>query len=505
MRVHASAAKATPAESTSFLVQRCSCGSSGQTSGEMCEDCKEKEGLGVQPKLIVGSVDDPCEREADAAARAVGEGGTADVSAGPVARVSRRAGATAGGTIAAPPSVSRAIGAGGESLSGSDRAFFEPRFGHDFGSVRIHRDAAAAASAQEISARAYTAGHHVVFGAGGYLPASREGRSLMAHELAHVVQQRGTVQRASVWTEPVGHVEGEEEEEVQQAAPVTEQEEEQGGYGGIIQRFPRGEMFGDEPGWAEKNEAAEIRAEMKAAEECVKNTPPDPAECDPARTLTWADFAAAPDMASGFGAVCHSGLDKGPVNTALLKCMPDTAAGQKANPSGIRAVFDGTKSWVKPRPKNPTDNAQNGCQAIIDQCKAVIPTLSAGQFWSLRTTPDPTCAAASRARGDRATSVAECDTVVGKDCSDRSVANSARLLRHENGHFNVSCAMARKANGMITKTTDVDKLLKAAKAVLKTQQALYDGETEHGCNAGQQATWETAITGGLPAVTITVP
>jgi len=56
--------------------------------------------------------------------------------------------------------------------------------------VRIHTEAEAAASARAIKALAYTAGEHVVFDAGRYAPETSEGRRLIAHELAHVVQQR---------------------------------------------------------------------------------------------------------------------------------------------------------------------------------------------------------------------------------------------------------------------------------------------------------------------------
>jgi hypothetical protein len=65
----------------------------------------------------------------------------------------------------------------------------EPRFGHDFGHVRVHADTAAADSARAVHALAYTVGHHVVMGAGRYLPHSNPGRKLLAHELTHVVQQ----------------------------------------------------------------------------------------------------------------------------------------------------------------------------------------------------------------------------------------------------------------------------------------------------------------------------
>ncbi len=63
--------------------------------------------------------------------------------------------------------------------------------GHDFSKVRIHADSHAAESARAIGARAYTIGNHVYFGAGEYRPHTPDGRRLIAHELTHVVQQRG--------------------------------------------------------------------------------------------------------------------------------------------------------------------------------------------------------------------------------------------------------------------------------------------------------------------------
>src|SRR5262249_3948444 len=78
----------------------------------------------------------------------------------------------------------------GEPLPAPTRAFFEPRFGWDFGPVRIHVGQRAAESAQAIGARAFTLGSDIVFGSGQYAPDSPEGRKLLAHELTHVVQQR---------------------------------------------------------------------------------------------------------------------------------------------------------------------------------------------------------------------------------------------------------------------------------------------------------------------------
>ncbi len=74
-------------------------------------------------------------------------------------------------------------------LPRSVRDYFEPRFGRDFSSVRIHTDTSAAESAETINARAYTLGQDVVFGAGQYNPHTETGKQLLAHELTHVVQQ----------------------------------------------------------------------------------------------------------------------------------------------------------------------------------------------------------------------------------------------------------------------------------------------------------------------------
>ncbi|MCI0401520.1 MAG: DUF4157 domain-containing protein [Gammaproteobacteria bacterium] len=82
---------------------------------------------------------------------------------------------------------------GGEPLPQSLRAFFEPRFGRDFSEVRVHTDAKAAESTRAVNALAYTVGQNIVFGAGQYVPRATQSIRLLAHELAHVIQQsRGT-------------------------------------------------------------------------------------------------------------------------------------------------------------------------------------------------------------------------------------------------------------------------------------------------------------------------
>jgi len=119
---------------------------------------------------------DPCEEDDETSERVMRN--EAIVSATPVPLT---------GDI--PQSIGSVTNSGGRPLDLQTRSFFESRFGADLSPVRIHADSAAAQSASAIDARAYTLGSHVVFDRGEYRPDSGDGRRLLAHELAHVIQQ----------------------------------------------------------------------------------------------------------------------------------------------------------------------------------------------------------------------------------------------------------------------------------------------------------------------------
>jgi hypothetical protein len=136
------------------LQRQCACGGSASAGGE-CEECKEEK------KTL--------QRKATGATQA----------------------------NQAPPIVHEVLGSPGRPLDRATRDFFEPRFGRDLGGVRFHSDDKASESAKAVRALAYTVGNHVVFQAGALEPQTREGSRLIAHELAHVVQQSGdTLRRA---------------------------------------------------------------------------------------------------------------------------------------------------------------------------------------------------------------------------------------------------------------------------------------------------------------------
>lgn len=95
------------------------------------------------------------------------------------------------GPASLPTSVHQTLAGSGTPLDSGTRSFMESRFGRDFGGVRIHTGPTAADSAKAVNARAYTVGQNIAFDNGEYRPHTTEGRLLLAHELAHTIQQLG--------------------------------------------------------------------------------------------------------------------------------------------------------------------------------------------------------------------------------------------------------------------------------------------------------------------------
>jgi hypothetical protein len=144
----------TPAKS-GLLQRQCACGQ--HSGGVECESCRKKHVTGtLQRAAVQPSAPSPQPSEV-------------------------------------PSIVHEVLRSPGQPLDAQTRAFMEPRFGHDFSQVRVHTDAKAAESARTVNALAYTVGRDVVLGPNGYGPSKSEERRLLAHELAHVVQQRAAV------------------------------------------------------------------------------------------------------------------------------------------------------------------------------------------------------------------------------------------------------------------------------------------------------------------------
>ncbi|MGB9180968.1 MAG: DUF4157 domain-containing protein, partial [Pyrinomonadaceae bacterium] len=174
-----------------LLQRKCACGASAGFAGE-CSDCDDKR-LRVQRRSANGSSKTSCSTE----------------------------------------TVEGVLEEEGAGLDEATRAFMESRFGHDFNSVRVHTDARAAESARSVNALAYTVGQHVVFGSGHYQPQTQTGRHLIAHELAHTIQQGGK-QRAQQSKLEVG----EEGDELEREADLIADRVMKGGLRGSAPPLP---------------------------------------------------------------------------------------------------------------------------------------------------------------------------------------------------------------------------------------------------------------------------
>jgi Domain of unknown function (DUF4157) len=111
--------------------------------------------------------------------------------------------------LRAPGIVTSALERPGAPLGADLRSFFEERFDHDFSQVRVHADAVANAAARALGAAAFTTRHHIGFARDRFAPASPGGRRLLAHELAHVVQQSAAPDGHLVQRQPAGRAEQE--------------------------------------------------------------------------------------------------------------------------------------------------------------------------------------------------------------------------------------------------------------------------------------------------------
>ena len=121
----------------------------------------------------------------------------------------------------APPPVAAVLRSAGHPLDQGVRSTFEGAFGQDLSRVRLHSDESAATAAAAVRARAFTVGRHIVFGRGQHAPHTPRGNDLIAHELAHVVQQSTEGPQAR----PVLQREPEDDEEARRAQRAREKGE----------------------------------------------------------------------------------------------------------------------------------------------------------------------------------------------------------------------------------------------------------------------------------------
>lgn len=316
--------------------------------------------------------------------------------------------------------VRRAAG-GGAPLPKPVRDFFEPRFGHDFGRVRIHTGRTAASTSQSLRAAAFTFGPDIFFNAGQYRPDTAAGLGLLAHELAHVMQQ--------------------------QAGRVSRR---------VIQR-------------------ADVSY----------------------RQITWADFQK-PDPPAGTPA------DVGAVITTKFDLIPSYSGAVAVSPTKTRCRVDGRRDTEVEATAAPEPADFTKPEAVMVQEESWAKPRF---FTDVRTY--------CRGRGNDL-----------QGCITGETAERARLLKHEQGHFDITHVMAKnmresqtlKAASLPVRETrcgdqaardaawekyrrDVNPALRELATkwleTRKTAQDDYDAQTGRGANRSSQSTWENAIKDGL--------
>ena len=144
----------------------------------------------IQAKLAISEPGDALEQEADRIADKVMTMPLSTIPQvrAPLTQLQRSSARAVSSPV--PSVVGEVLRSPGAPLDAATRAFMEPRFGHDFSLVRVHSDLKAAQSSEAVNALAYTVGQDIFFEKDRYAPHSQQGKSLLAHELVHTLQQR---------------------------------------------------------------------------------------------------------------------------------------------------------------------------------------------------------------------------------------------------------------------------------------------------------------------------
>jgi len=470
----------------------------------------------IQRKPSIGAADDAFEREADAVADRVmrmaepSSPGTAPVAIQRKCAACedeekkkiqpKRADSASANTVSGAEAAVHATGTGGQSLPSTVRAYFEPRFGYDFSGVRIHADDDAARAAHAIQARAYTWGRDIVFGSGEYAPSTASGRRLLAHELTHVVQQAGSrasssIQRAKIPYGPLTWA------DFKGPAPAKAPES-----AGVLSAF-------DIPGTTVSPNATKTKTKCKADGKSdfkyAATIAADPAQLDALAPYMDQDRSWVQDPIKGDGTASCAG--------EATQCERDF----DAKPDAEKAMCE---------------RKSEECKKMLHQSRAFVYE-SEGESVTIDKAVDCEMkfmlrcqSIASKHRlitkgSATATTKKDCKGKFNTQCKVDFQAQKAALLRHEQGHFDITKTIADNARkslkdkaatmsfnasacGQVAALDAVQKLydpedqalrdLGAAwQAQKEKAQKKYDDVTHNGTDAAQQVTWEGKIKSGL--------
>ena len=154
---------------------------------------------------------------------------------------------------------------------------------------------------------------------------------------------------------------------------------------------------------------------------------------------------------------------------------------------------DKAGSWVNRR-KVAVNGRPASTTGAVRKCETTMKNPKMAEYtW----TPSGDCPASAEVRSSAtATSRDECETVIGAQLDTEDQADMARLLRHEQYHLNLACALASLGNDQVTAGAGVKAVLKKVAAASRREQVAYDNDTKHGCDSGAQGSWESDIDSG---------
>jgi len=441
-----------------------------------------------------------------------------------------------------------ALKGGGQPLPKSIRAFFEPRFGYDFSQVRVHTDSEGAKLAKTLSAKAFTVGQDIVFGAGQYSPQTSVGKKLLAHELTHVVQQTYAPQGTY--------------------------------YNKIRGKTKRKTLAGSQAmisGYTNR-----LIIQLKRV------------YCSERTTITWDDFKKKAPKGASMDASTYSNITpyKWRPQQTIIDTGKDCKIGKRTNkefqvtlfvtfnkrPKGyLDQIKSWAKGWVKKKGREAHCRSEilNPCKKYFNkkykkikkQCKtwskkcvkafmkrkiSSYPILIDKETIEVKNKKECNAKLLTKCKEVlkkkiyykykigpdefKANNREECNTVLCEKCKDYYKKGSGKLLKHEQGHYNITCVMANKIKRALDawapkfskeatecgKKRAIGKAKKAfnkqkpsPKETLKTvfkvgidlwkmAQAAYDLDTNHGKNEGQQKAWTKKINANLPEYKIPI-
>ena len=487
--------------SNGILQRKCACGNHSFAGAECAECAKKKSAL--QRKLAIGASNDPLEQEADRIADQITAKPAHSMVSGSSLQIQRYRGQSSEIKNTAPASVDRVLTGSGQPLEPALRQDMEQRFGYDFSGVRVHFDAAAEQSARELDAYAYTAGRHIVFGAGRFDSDSLEGRRLLAHELAHVVQQDASIatghliQRAKI---PYRQLKWSDfQAQAPQSAPEA---------AGIFSAF-------ELPNFSVVVETKDTKAKCRDGKNRSTRFKAlieiDPAQADKLDAFMDTDQSWLQDRFKDDGTIFCNGRVK-----ECEKLFDDNSASVRANcektVTDCEQEFRKTKGDRKYKINNKNIYVKNEQQCrpyLFNNCQEDLKR-NAASFGSGST---------------QAKARAECKAVIFPGCKSDEKVQKSNLLQHEQGHFDITKVLADKARQSVkakaatvkiseTKCgeataskaaqeaydkiyAELKKLVDDWLSIKEKAQKDYDNQTGHGVKMAQQKTWEAEIKAGL--------